>query len=276
MRSIVDRSLGSRLFSVKARSRHQGRRLAVDIKVGGSRLFSDGGSRLIPGGRLFGMTDALAITVVGHGEATYPPERCTLSLSIRTDGRSADAASEPAQQLARELTQLIEPLYNGDTGPIRRWSIDQVRHSRHRPFSGDGEQLAYLYQAEASVEVEFDQLDVVDAFVYAASALEGVGIDRFDWALTASSSLEKTQHVRELAVRDAVTKAQAYAASLGRDTVRAVAVADPGLLGVGSDASGADQNPRMFAAAAKAQPGFALKPEDITLHARIHARFDAT
>jgi hypothetical protein len=69
--------------------------------------------------------EALDITVVGHGAATYPPEQCTLSLTVRTDGRTAESASEPAQQLVRELTRLVEPLsYGGrpvNDGMVKRW-----------------------------------------------------------------------------------------------------------------------------------------------------------
>lgn len=219
--------------------------------------------------------ESLDITVVGHGARTYPPEQCTLSLTVRTDGRTAETASEPAQQLVRELTQLVEPLYNSDGGPIDRWSVDQVRHSRNRPFNQDGEQLPYVYQAEASVNVQFSQLDLVDAFVYAASALDGVSIDHFDWDLTESSRISHTLAVRELAVQDAVSKAEAYASSLGRTRVHAVAVADPGLLpGIGAHGA-ADSSPRMFAAKSTSA-GFALKPEDITITASVHARFEAS
>lgn len=219
--------------------------------------------------------EALDITVVGHGAATYPPEQCTLALTVRTDGRTAESASEPAQQLVRELTRLVEPLYNSDGGPIDRWSVDQVRHSRHRPFNHDGEKLPYVYQAEASVEVQFSQLDLVDAFVYAASALEGVSIDHFDWDLTESSRTAHTLAVRELAVRDAVSKAEAYASSLGRSGVHAVAVADPGLLPGFAESGGPESSARMFAAKS-APAGFALKPENITISASVHARFTAS
>lgn len=221
------------------------------------------------------IAESLDITVVGHGEVTYPPEQCTLSLTVRTDGRSAESASEPAGQLVHELTRLIEPLYNSEHGPIDRWTIDQVRRSRHRPFNQDGEQLPYVYQAEASVEVKFSQLDLVDAFVYAASALEGVSIDHFDWDLTEPSRKAHTHEVRERAVQDAVSKAEAYASSLGRVNVRAVAVADPGLL-TGSAERGVTEPSHRMLAAKSGPAAFALKPENITISASVHARFTAS
>ncbi|SNS98261.1 SIMPL domain-containing protein [Rhodococcoides kyotonense] len=216
------------------------------------------------------------ITVVGRGQATYTPERCTVSLVVRTDGRSAESAAEPAHRLVKELTGLIDPLYNESSGPIDAWTLDQVRHSRSRPFNHDGEQLPYVYQATATIDVQFSQIDVIDvidAFVYAVSALDGVDIGNFDWALTDDSAAEKTRLVRTLAVQDAVEKAEVYAQSVGRGAITTLAIADPGLLGVGTG------HPE-YALAARAykagDDGFELRPQDITIRAEVHARFAAS
>ncbi|RRQ27505.1 SIMPL domain-containing protein [Rhodococcus sp. Eu-32] len=217
----------------------------------------------------------LEITVVGRGQATYTPERCTVSLVVRTDGRSAEAAAEPAHRLVKELTGLIDPLFNETSGPIDTWALDQVRHSRRRPFNQDGEQLPYVYQAVATIEVQFSQIDVIDAFVYAVSALDGVDVGRFDWALTEQSALEKTRFVRTLAVQDAVEKAEVYAQSVGRTAITARAIADPGLLGVAA-ATHSDYALASRAYVGGADDGFELKPQDIVIHAEVHARFSAS
>ncbi|WP_037182005.1 SIMPL domain-containing protein [Rhodococcoides fascians] len=219
-------------------------------------------------------SNPVEITVVGRGQATYPPERCTVSLAVRTDGRTAEAAAEPAHRLVRELTGLIDPLYNPSSGPIDAWALDQVRHSRSRPFNHNGEQLPYVYQALASIEVKFSQIDVVDAFVYAVSALDGVDIGHFDWSLTEATSAENTRRVRASAVQDAVSKAEVFAHSVGRSTVSARAIADPGLLGVAA----ASHQDYVVASRAYAAPddGFEPKPQDIVIRAEVHARFVAT
>lgn len=219
-------------------------------------------------------SNPVEITVVGHGQATFPPERCTVSLAVRSDGRSAEAAAEPAHRLVKELTGLIDPLYNPDNGPIDAWSLDQVRHSRNRPFNHDGEQLPYVYQAIASIDVKFSQIDVIDAFVYAVSALDGVDIGHFEWSLTEGSAAEKTHAVRTLAVQDAVEKAEVYAQSVGRTAITALAIADPGLLGV---VAASRQEYAMAARSyTSADEGFDLKPQDIAIRAEVHARFTAS
>ncbi|MGA9871798.1 MAG: SIMPL domain-containing protein [Rhodococcus sp. (in: high G+C Gram-positive bacteria)] len=85
--------------------------------------------------------NSVEITVVGQGQVAYPAERCRVSLVVKSDGRSAEAAAEPAHRIVRELTGLIDPLYNSDVGPIDAWTLDQVRHFRYRPTNIDGEQL---------------------------------------------------------------------------------------------------------------------------------------
>ncbi len=218
-------------------------------------------------------SNPVEITVLGQGQATFAPERCTISLTVRSDGRSAEAATEPAHRLVRELTELIDPLYNQKSGPIDRWSLDQVRHSRNRPFNHDGEQLPYVYQAVASIDVEFSQIDVIDAFVYAVSALDGVDIGSFDWTLTEESVQDNTRHVRKMAVQDALDKAEVYAQSVGLVSVKALAIADPGLLGV--TAGHQDYGMATRAYAGREAEGFDLKPQDIVLRAEVHARFAA-
>lgn len=218
-------------------------------------------------------SNAVEITVAGQGSAAFPPERCTVALQVRSDGRSAEAAAEPAHRLVGELAQLIEPLYNSEHGPIDAWSLDQVRHSRQRPSNQNGEQLPYVYRAIASIAVEFAQIDVIDAFVYAVTALDGVDIGHFEWALTADSAAEKTRYVRTLAVQDAVEKAEVFAHSVGRAAITALGVADPGLLGVGNAAPDFPASARAYLGA---DDGFELRPQNITLHAEVHARFAAT
>ena len=130
-----------------------------------------------------------------------------------------------------------------------------------------------MYQAVATIMVEFGQIDVIDAFVYAVSALDGVEVGHFEWGLAADSQAAKIREVRTLAVQDAVEKADIYAQSVGRSAITAMSIADPGLLGVGPTQSGYVASARAFAGA---EEGFELRPQDITLRAEVHARFTAT
>lgn len=230
---------------------------------------------LYPAGTLPTMnTSPVSITVTGHGEATYAPERCTVSLSVQFDGPTAERAWEPATQLVHELTRKITALHDSTHGPVNWWSLDQIRQSRHRPYNSEGEQLPYVYRAAAAIEVKFSKLNAIDDFVGSLSETEGVSVGNLNWALTTRSRAMHITRVRDLAVRDAKAKATAYAASIGRSTINPVAIADPGMLGV--DASGGgSMGARAYLADGSGDGSSILKPENITLRADVHARFDA-
>ncbi|MFZ2173701.1 MAG: SIMPL domain-containing protein [Rhodococcus sp. (in: high G+C Gram-positive bacteria)] len=219
-------------------------------------------------------TSPVVVTVAGHGEATFPPERCTVSLVVRIETGDVERSVATATATVKQLTALIAERFDSDHGPINWWSLDQVRHSRHRPFNQDGLQLPYVYRAEAALEVKFSRLEAIGAFVDSASTLEGVNIGNFDWALTTKSRAARIAGVRELAIRDAQSKAETYAKSVGRSSVHPVAIADPCMLGVDSSSYHGGVGARVFAAGGAAEP-IALKPENITLTADVHARFEA-
>ena len=164
-------------------------------------------------------TSPVVITVTGHGEATYPPERCTVSLTVQFDGPTAEDATTPAVETVHHLTEQITALFDSANGPVNWWSLYQVRHSRRRPYNSDGIQLPYVYRAAAGIEVKFSQLDAIDAFVGSASNMDGVDVNNLRWALTTKNRDQHILEVRDVAVRDAMTKATAYASSVGRSTV---------------------------------------------------------
>ncbi|MDG3012625.1 SIMPL domain-containing protein [Rhodococcus sp. D2-41] len=216
----------------------------------------------------------VTVTVAGHGEATYAPERCTISLSVQFDGPTAERAGAPTAQLVQELSRKITALHDSAHGPVNWWSLDQTRQSRHRPYNSDGEQLPYVYRASAAIEVKFSRLAAIDAFVSSHSSTEGVSIGHFDWALTTRSRAKHVMQVRDLAVRDAMAKAKTYAASIGRSTINPVAIADRGMLGVGAS-GGNSMGARAYQAGGSGDDSSRIKPENITLQAEVHARFEA-
>jgi uncharacterized protein YggE len=107
---------------------------------------------------------------------------------------------------------------------------------------------------------------------------DGVTVTGVTWALTEVTKHRITAEAQHNAVRDAVDRATAYARSLGLGTVRPVALADPGMLGDETRSSGTQTAaPLMRGAAAPAgDTALDLKPEDITVSSRVHARFAAS
>lgn len=204
------------------------------------------------------------ITVSGRHEASYPPERCTVHLTVQVDGPvAADVSSTMGAQTA-DLTRRITDL------GVTEWFVDQIHRSRHRPYSESGTQLPYVHTASTEVRATFSDFDLVGPFVDGIVDLDAVTVGRFEWTLTDESRRAHLAHVRDRAVTDAVDKATAYAMSLSLSGVRPVALADPGLM----DAP--PGSPRAMAAMAKGADSIAVRPEDITIDADVHVRFEAS
>ncbi|QNG19682.1 SIMPL domain-containing protein [Rhodococcus triatomae] len=235
-------------------------------------------------------THTVTVTVTGHGEATRAPEQCTVSLVVRIESGDGDRAVAAASAAVRALTDEVTARHDASTGPITRWALDQVRHTRHRPHNRDGNQLPYVHRAEAALEVTFEappggsddtapaerifDTGPLSDFVDTVAGIDGVEVGRFEWSLTAATLDDVTGRVRARAVEDAHAKARTYAETLGCRNIRATAVADPGLLGAEASTPPSGVALRAYAASAGGEP-IALRPEDVTVTADVHARFEA-
>ncbi len=226
-------------------------------------------------------TNPVTITVTGHAERTFVPNRCVVHLNIAFDGTTRAEAADHAAEAAAALTELIRTLDGDSARPLRRWSLDQVQHARFRPYHPQGKKLPWNYQSTASGSVTFCDLDAVAAFVDLASAIEGVNVAHLEWTLTRKAHAKAVARVRDLAVRDALAKAEGYTRSLGCRRIEAVAIADPGMLNAGHHPDVGQPTARMMAASAPApdnhadRPAIELKPEPIRVRADVEARFEA-
>ena len=227
------------------------------------------------------MVDTI-ITVQGEYSAWYPAERATVRAGVHTDGPKRDAVFERALASAEALRASIEALYDKDAGPITWWTADSVRVWSERPWNNEGKQLAPVFHAALDVTAKFKDFSVLARWVEDAAAIDAVTVGSISWDLTDATKTSATGEVSSRAVKDAVAKAQVFAQSIGLASVTAIALADPGMLGDPSSASGAMPAP-MFRGAMKAQafdgagaPSLALKPEEIAVESVVDARFVAS
>ncbi|AOW92528.1 hypothetical protein BFN03_06955 [Rhodococcus sp. WMMA185] len=225
-------------------------------------------------------TNPVTITVTGHAERSCAPNRCVVHLNIVFDGTTRAEAADAASESVAALTKLIRSLDRKRAGPVRRWSLDQIQHSRHRPYHPEGKRLPWNYRSSAAGSVTFRDLGSVATFVDQASAIEGVSVGRLEWKLTRKSHAEAVSRVRDLAVRDALAKAKDYGRRLGCNRIDAVALADPGMLNAGQRPEFGPPVVREMAASAQAKDheheGLALKPERLRITADVEARFEAS
>lgn len=224
-------------------------------------------------------TNPVTITVTGHAERSIAPNRGVVHLNIEFDAATRAEVSDAATAAAAGLTELIRALEKESAGPLRRWSLDQVQHSRYRPYHPQGKKLPWNYRSTATAAVTFRDLDAVASFVDRASAIEGVNITHLEWKLTRTAHAKALSRVRDLAVRDALAKAKGYTRSLGCKRIEAVALADPGMLNAGTRPDVGTPIMRAMAASAPAHDAdrstVELRPEPLRIRADVEARFEA-
>ncbi|EME22354.1 SIMPL domain-containing protein [Rhodococcus triatomae] len=224
----------------------------------------------------------IAITVTGHAEREFAPNRCTVVLRVHADGATREAASEPAAAAIAAVTEQVIALREQDDSPIKRWTLDEIRHTRHRPYSQSGKPKPWVYQSSASITVTFNDFRGIGAFVERAAESDAVNVEHLRWWVSRKAQAKRLAKVRHLAVLDAIEKAQGFTEALGFGTFQAVAIADPGMLGVAPPTvpirpTGA---PMMRALAAPmsvdGEPDLVLEPDQITISADVEARFEAS
>lgn len=224
------------------------------------------------------MTETI-ITVQGEHTATYSPDTATLAINVNIDGADRSDVFENANRAAESVRERIAALHHEDLGPILRWSSDSVRVWGDRPWNSDGKRLPIVFHSAINFTATFSDFDSLAHFIETAAEAHGVTIGHLEWELTRENLRSVTNDVRSLAVQDAVAKATAYANALGMGAVTATAIADPGMLGDQSNASGGGYSlasARGIMSADGGAPELSLKPEGIEVSVVVDARFVAT
>lgn len=217
------------------------------------------------------------ITVQGHFTAWYPAERATVRLTVGVDGAKRESVLTSATAAVHTLTESVKKLHDADAGPVTWWSADRIRVWAQRPWNNEGKQLAPVHHAALAVTVKFNDFDALADWLTEAATIPGVAVEGIEWALTEAKRVSVTTEVRSRAVKDAADKARVFAQAIGLGQVTAVAIADPGMLGV--TGGGDSPAPTMLRARAMASSSGApldFTPEDIEVSASVDARFEAS
>ncbi|QEO10451.1 SIMPL domain-containing protein [Protaetiibacter larvae] len=219
------------------------------------------------------------ITVQGSFSAWYPAERATVRISIGFDGATRDTVLGSATATAKTVVDSVTAIHDPDSGPVTWWSSDRVRVWADRPWNNEGKQLPLVHHATIGVTVKFKDFDALADWLIETAAVSGVQVNGIEWALTESKRTSVTTEVRSRAVKDAADKARVFAQAIGLGQLTAVAIADPGMLGV-SGVAPLPAPPLLRAAAFKTADNGAnaldFTPEDIEVSAAVDARFEAS
>jgi uncharacterized protein YggE len=211
------------------------------------------------------------ITVQGTYSNIYRAERADATITVHHENADSSAALDAALTASDQVRTSIEKL---DSDSVARWSIETMQTWQEKPWSSDGTQLPLVSHARISYNVRFIDFDVLSAWLTHVARIAGVEVNFLDWDLEETSRGAALAEVRALAVQDAISKATAYANAIGYSNVSAIAVADPGMLGV----NGETAVPRMMKSDMMIgnTPALSLKPEPVELTATVDARFIAS
>lgn len=225
----------------------------------------------------------VTITVTGHAERDVAPDRCTVALRVHADGPTREQAADPVTSAVATVTDLVTELTAHPDSPVTRWAFDRVQHGRYRPYDSGGKQRPWRYTSTASITVVFHRFDAIAAFVDEVAGCDAVTVTDLHWWISRKRRERRLAAVRDLAVQNALDKAKGYTKSLGYKSFRAVAIADPGMLGMPPSPGPAPLLRSAVHAGAAPVPGsgdegpaMTLEPDRITLTADVEARFEAS
>lgn len=216
------------------------------------------------------------ISVIGSAEARHPAERGTVRIVIAIEGGDRRTVTDAGARRHAELISGVRALHDETAGPVTWFSSEQLRVSAERPWNSEGRQLPLVYRSASSVSVEFDDFTRLSEWVTESIQLDGVAVAGIIWTLTDQRRLEMTAGVEHEAVRDAVAKAERYAASLGLGALHPIAVSDPGLLDGAVPPPEQGIGPARMMSAGRGPATIEFAPEEIVVAATVHARFSAS
>ncbi|HZK18522.1 MAG TPA: SIMPL domain-containing protein [Clostridia bacterium] len=158
------------------------------------------------------------IAVMGSGDVMVDPDRARLTIGSVAQGKTAKSVQESVAKTQNEVIKLL-----GEQG-IPKEKIQTSQYSIYPEYDNNSKITGY--RANYDLEVIVDDLDkigpIIDASVGVGSnRLNGVRFERTDKSEAYNEALAN-------AVNDAMQKAEAIAAALGKNVVRVVQVEEQG------------------------------------------------
>ncbi len=216
---------------------------------------------------------SIAIVVRGTASTVFDAECVTVSLSAEFEEPKSVAAHEKAVALQVELLAALKSLEAA--GSVSQFSSDRIRTRSHRPTDRDGRLQPPVYHTSIGFSAQFVDFDALAPFMDAWAPRDGVQIGEFDWGVLPDNRPRYEAQVRAAALKDAVAKAQEYADGVGAGMVKAVVVADPGMLSSGGGSADAPPVARFAMAASAAPPTMEFAAAGVRINVSVDGRFEA-
>jgi uncharacterized protein YggE len=217
------------------------------------------------------------ITVRGHHSVKQAPERAEASLSVAVDGAGRQAVVDSANALHTEISESLKKLDGASVAHVTHWSADTVRVWSDRPWSNTGDRLPLVHHAQADFTARFSDFTALSNWLALFSDRDGISVTGVAWSLSHSSESALREQAQLGAVESATAKATAYARALGLTSVRAVELADAGMLpAVGTPTMPGGAALRSAAAFDSPSQSLTLNPAAVSIDATVDARYEAS
>jgi uncharacterized protein YggE len=163
------------------------------------------------------------VTVVGESQTDVPPDTAVVSFSVVTQNANAVNAQ---QENARKIEAVLKALEATANGARQEVKTSNYSLSPEQDYSGSGMPKIVGYEARNTVSVVTDKLDSVGALIDAATKAGANSVEGISFNLRDDST--KRGDALGTATRQAMSKAEAIATSLGGRIVRVVETVEGG------------------------------------------------
>lgn len=176
--------------------------------------------------------EPLKIRVNGESSITRLAEQGALRLSVESEGPKLETVSKEVVSRSNELTGLFKALspktQEGTAtadAAVTNVASTFLSTRNYTPRDKNGRPLPKVYHASMSLSITFRDMTKLSEVVGKILTYSNVEISSIDWSLSEATQKALGSQVRREAIRDAVTKANDYAAEVGRE-VYAVDIMD--------------------------------------------------
>ena len=220
----------------------------------------------------------LEIKVVGDSTICRHAERGVLSIAVASQGPSQETVSQDVTSSSNHLRTIFQALApktaSGDAtpdAPITIFSMTGLSTQTWIPQDRDCNPLPRLYSVSTSFRVIFCDFDKLADVASTLLITPHVSIENTTWRLTDDTYASLASESREMAMRDAVQKAEDFADVIGRE-VLAVEIKHLGLSARPRTKQSAREmgEPPLGAALIGR---LALEPEDVELSSSVEVVF---
>lgn len=215
----------------------------------------------------------VVLTVRGEQERKIAPERAIVRLSVRADGPERGPVIESVHAAVAPLREGLETHLR--SGEVAEFSTGKVAVWSERPWNHEGLQLTAVHHASIEVIASFVDFSALSWWLGEIADTDEVQVEGVEWDLTPATRTVVEREAAAEAVRVAISRAEAYAEAIDRNTVVPTEIADVGLLTAGTESA---PTARMMSMSTRAAAGsdFSLQPAEIVVRAAVEARFRAS